>query len=43
MMKRHDYGREAQSMLLMVTPRIIINAEEEEKQTGVSSEAQLPR
>jgi type II secretory pathway component GspD/PulD (secretin)/tetratricopeptide (TPR) repeat protein len=30
------YGREAQSLLLMVTPRIIINSEEEERQTGVS-------
>ena len=29
------YGREAQSLLLMVTPRIIINSEEEELQTGV--------
>ncbi len=28
------YGREAQSLLLMVTPRIIINSEEEERQTG---------
>jgi type II secretory pathway component GspD/PulD (secretin) len=31
------YGREAQSLLLMVTPRIIINSEEEERQTGVIS------
>ena len=32
--KNVGYGREAQSLLLMVTPRIIINSEEEEKQTG---------
>jgi len=30
------YGREAQSLMMMVTPRIIINREEEERQTGVS-------
>jgi len=41
--KNVGYGREAQSLLLMVTPRIIINAEEEERQTGVISEAQQPR
>ncbi|HEY7307799.1 MAG TPA: hypothetical protein VH643_00425 [Gemmataceae bacterium] len=28
------YGRSAESLLIMVTPRIIIQAEEEEKQTG---------
>jgi type II secretory pathway component GspD/PulD (secretin) len=33
--KNVGYGREAQSLLLMVTPRIIINAEEEDRQTGV--------
>jgi type II secretory pathway component GspD/PulD (secretin)/tetratricopeptide (TPR) repeat protein len=33
--KNVGYGREAQSLLLMVTPRIIINSEEEERQTGV--------
>jgi type II secretory pathway component GspD/PulD (secretin)/tetratricopeptide (TPR) repeat protein len=32
--KNVGYGREAQSLLLMVTPRIIINSEEEERQTG---------
>jgi type II secretory pathway component GspD/PulD (secretin)/tetratricopeptide (TPR) repeat protein len=31
------FGREAQSLLVMVTPRIIINSEEEERQTGVRS------
>lgn len=42
--KNVGYGREAQSLLLMVTPRIIINSEEEEKQTGnVTSEAQAIR
>ncbi|MFO0807112.1 MAG: hypothetical protein U0746_00650 [Gemmataceae bacterium] len=35
--KNVGYGREAQSMLLMVTPRIIINSEEEERQTGYQS------
>jgi type II secretory pathway component GspD/PulD (secretin)/tetratricopeptide (TPR) repeat protein len=35
--KNVGYGREAESLLMMVTPRIIINAEEEERQTGVSS------
>jgi len=35
--KNVGYGREAQSLLLMVTPRIIINSEEEERQTGVIS------
>ena len=29
------YGRDAQSLMMMVTPRIIINREEQEKQTGV--------
>jgi len=33
------YGRSAESLLIMVTPRIIIQAEEEEKQTGVRPEA----
>lgn len=35
--RNQGFGREAQSLLVMVTPRIIINAEEEEKQTGISS------
>jgi type II secretory pathway component GspD/PulD (secretin)/tetratricopeptide (TPR) repeat protein len=41
--KNVGYGREAQSLLLMVTPRIIINSEEEERQTGVQSYAEQPR
>ena len=32
--KNVGYGREASSLLMMVTPRIIINTEEEERQTG---------
>ncbi len=32
--KNTGYGRETQSLLIMVTPRIIIQAEEEERQTG---------
>jgi type II secretory pathway component GspD/PulD (secretin)/tetratricopeptide (TPR) repeat protein len=32
--KNTSYGRDAQSLLMMVTPRIIIQEEEEEKQTG---------
>jgi type II secretory pathway component GspD/PulD (secretin) len=32
--KNTGYGREAESMMIMVTPRIIINAEESERQTG---------
>jgi len=34
LVKNTGYGREAQSMLIMVTPRIIINSEEAERQTG---------
>jgi type II secretory pathway component GspD/PulD (secretin) len=33
--KNVGYGRDAQSLLIMVTPRIIINAEEEERQVGL--------
>ncbi len=33
--KNVGYGRETESLLMMVTPRIIINEEEEFKQTGV--------
>jgi Flp pilus assembly secretin CpaC len=33
--KNVGYGREVESLLLMVTPRIIINEEEEIRQTGV--------
>ena len=29
------YGREGRSILIMVTPRVIINREEQERQTGV--------
>jgi len=32
--KNTSYGRDASSLLIMVTPRIIIQEEEEEKQTG---------
>ncbi|MFO0879688.1 MAG: hypothetical protein U0840_20265 [Gemmataceae bacterium] len=35
--KNVGYGRETDSMLIMVTPRIIIQAEEEERQTGFIS------
>lgn len=38
--KNVGYGREAQSLMLMVTPRIIINSEEEERQTGVVTNPQ---
>jgi type II secretory pathway component GspD/PulD (secretin) len=34
LVKNTGYGREAQSMMIMVTPRIIINSEEAERQTG---------
>ncbi|WP_020469063.1 hypothetical protein [Zavarzinella formosa] len=36
--KNVAYGREGRSILLMVTPRIIINREEQLRQTGVSSD-----
>jgi type II secretory pathway component GspD/PulD (secretin)/tetratricopeptide (TPR) repeat protein len=36
--KNVGYGREAQTMMMMVTPRIIINREEQERQTGVVEE-----
>ena len=39
LVKNTGYGREAQSMMIMVTPRIIINAEEEERQTGYQGPA----
>lgn len=35
------YGRDAQSLMLMVTPRIIINREEQERQTGVTDTTQF--
>jgi type II secretory pathway component GspD/PulD (secretin) len=41
--KNVGYGREAQSLLLMVTPRIIINSEEEERQTGEKPYNEQPR
>ena len=34
------YGREAESLMMMVTPRIIINEEEEFRQTGLTREAE---
>ena len=34
--KNVGYGREAQSLMMMVTPRIIINREEQERATGVT-------
>jgi type II secretory pathway component GspD/PulD (secretin) len=37
--KNVGYGREAESLLMMVTPRIIINEEEEYRQTGVDRNA----
>jgi type II secretory pathway component GspD/PulD (secretin)/tetratricopeptide (TPR) repeat protein len=37
--KNVGYGRESESLLIMVTPRIIINEEEEVIQTGVSAES----
>jgi type II secretory pathway component GspD/PulD (secretin) len=39
--KNVGYGKETESLLIMVTPRIIINEEEETRQTGVG-EAGLP-
>ena len=39
--KNVGYGRESESLLLMVTPRIIINEEEEFDQTGVQSRPAL--
>jgi type II secretory pathway component GspD/PulD (secretin) len=33
--KNVSYGREGRSILIMVTPRVIINREEQERQTGV--------
>ncbi len=38
--KNTGYGRETESLMIMVTPRIIINEEEEIKQTGVISTPQ---
>src|ERR1700722_6974635 len=35
--KNVGYGKDTSSLLLMVTPRIIINAEEEERQTGLQT------
>jgi type II secretory pathway component GspD/PulD (secretin) len=35
--RNSGFGREAQSLLMMVTPRVIINSEEEIKQTGYNS------
>jgi type II secretory pathway component GspD/PulD (secretin) len=33
--RNQAYGREVESLLIMVTPRVIINEEEEFRQTGV--------
>jgi type II secretory pathway component GspD/PulD (secretin) len=38
--KNVGYGREVESLMIMVTPRIIINEEEEIRQTGVYSNPQ---
>ncbi len=38
--KNVGYGRSAESLLIMVTPRIIIQEEEQERQTGYHFEAQ---
>jgi general secretion pathway protein D len=38
--KNVGYGREAESLLIMVTPRIIIQEEEETRLTGVVSNPQ---
>ena len=35
--KNVGYGREAESLMIMVTPRIIINEEEEQRQTGLTA------
>ena len=40
--KNTSYGRDAQSLLIMVTPRIIIQEEEEFKQTGYERPVQQP-
>ncbi len=36
--RNNAYGRDSQSLLLMVTPRIIINQEEQLRQTGTSND-----
>jgi len=41
--KNVGYGRETQSLMLMVTPRIIINTEEETRQTGLDPAAENQR
>jgi type II secretory pathway component GspD/PulD (secretin) len=40
--KNVGYGREAESLLIMVTPRIIINEEEEFRQTGYQAPPPVP-
>ncbi len=40
--KNVGYGREAESLLIMVTPRIIINEEEEYRQTGYQAPPPVP-
>ena len=39
--KNTSYGRDAQSLLIMVTPRIIIQEEEEERATGFRIQPQV--
>jgi general secretion pathway protein D len=34
--KNTGYGRDVESLLILVTPRIIIQEEEEERQTGIA-------
>ncbi|MCX7667064.1 MAG: hypothetical protein N2112_16140, partial [Gemmataceae bacterium] len=36
--KNVGYGRDGQNLMIMVTPRILINREEEERQTGTIPE-----
>lgn len=36
------YGRDVSSLMMMVTPRIIINREEQERQTGVTEQGSEP-
>jgi type II secretory pathway component GspD/PulD (secretin) len=40
--KNVAYGREGRSILIMVTPRVIINREEQERQTGVREDDFAP-
>jgi type II secretory pathway component GspD/PulD (secretin) len=40
--KNVGYGKETESLLIMVTPRVIVQSEEEERQTGFSAAAAGP-